>query len=98
MTARRISWHLKVLTPPDRRGGSSCAAGRSADLGEHKVGQVNAAEAWRLVHEEGWRAKQSATLLGISVTDLYDLLAGERKMRDIAAHRADTLGGTQAQN
>jgi predicted DNA-binding protein (UPF0251 family) len=47
---------------------------------------VSGLEAWRLVHEEGRPAKQAAALLGISISDLFDLLADERKKRDIAAH------------
>jgi predicted DNA-binding protein (UPF0251 family) len=62
------------------------------------VGLVSGLEAWRLVHEEGRPAKQAAALLGISISDLFDLLADERKKRDIAAHRAAALGLTQAQN
>jgi predicted DNA-binding protein (UPF0251 family) len=62
------------------------------------VGKVSGVEAWRLVHEQERPAKQAAALLGISVSDLYDLLASERKTRDIAAHRAAALGRTQDQN
>ncbi len=60
------------------------------------VGLVSGLEAWTLVHQEGLPAKQAAGRLGIPISDLYDLLAHERIRREIAAHRAATLGLTRA--
>lgn len=58
--------------------------------------EARAADAWRLVHDEGQPMRKVAAALQVSLSEAYEMLAHWKAMREMSERRRAVMGNLKA--